>query len=138
MGWHDATTPPYFIRDLSQRVDIRRSKGDVSVGMKLLPHNQVLTLLVCDGWWQGLIEIVFLVWVLFRTMDALGYFRYDKVISLVIMPVFISVYFVMGVTGQSVYSSALWGNAVFMLVLPGAVYGNMVKVKRLKAAFARG
>lgn len=138
MGWRDATTPPYFIRDLSQRIDVRHTIDGDKMGIKLLPHNQIITLLVTDGWLQGLIEIVFLFWVLFRTIDAFGYFRYDNVISVVIMPVFISVFLVMGVTGQSVYGSALWGNAVFMLVLPGAVYGNMVKVKRMRIAFTRG
>ena len=120
MGWEEVVTPPYFIKDLRAFQGYSEKNG---VGMKILPHNQFLTLLGREGWWLGLTLSVFIIWVWSRAIKALYYCMDDCLLYTVFVPVGLSIYTVVGITGQAVVTSALWANSLACIVMPAIVYG---------------
>ena len=125
-GWKDATTPPYVFRDLREYLIVDK-KG---VRSKILPHNQFLTLLVRHGWWQGLVLALFIIWVQMRMCRAVAALKADGVMTKLIFSSSISVFCIVGTTGQSVCSFDLWANALVVLVLPGVAYGHWLWVQK--------
>lgn len=120
IGWEEVKTPPYFIKDMRSFLVFSGEKG---YGMKLLPHNQFLTLLGRHGWWLGLTLAVFIIWVWGRAMKALYYCMDDCFLYTVFVPVGLAIYTVVGITGQAVVTSALWTNSLTCIVMPAIVYG---------------
>lgn len=132
MGWEEVQTPPYFFRDLRQhRVFNRFGESQ----MKLLPHNQFLTLLAREGLWLGTVLCVFIVWVWVRAMQAMAQGIPDRLMSLCMVPLGLAIFFFVGVTGQSVVSYDLWWDAVATLVFPGLVYGSERERQRHARAY---
>lgn len=123
MGWEEMKTPPFFFKNLEDSYEI---EPNGQRGMRLLPHNQFLTLLGREGWWLGLTLSIFIVWIWARAFGAGLKDLNDAAISLVFLPVGAAVYFVVGIAGQSVVSMDLWGNALVAIVFPGIIYGQSV------------
>lgn len=121
MGWEEITTPPYFFRDLRQYYVVNRL-GESR--MKLLPHNQFITLLSREGLWLGTILCIFIIWVWVRAMRAMAQGMQDRLMSMCLLPLGLAIFFIVGITGQSVVSYELWWDAVATLVFPGLVYGS--------------
>ena len=120
MGWEEVKTPPYFIKDMRSFLIFSEKKG---YGMKLLPHNQFLTLLGRHGWWLGLTLSLFIIWVWLRAMKALYYCMDDPLLYTVFVPTGLAIYAVVGTTGQAVVTSALWANSLTCIVMPAIIYG---------------
>lgn len=120
MGWEEVKTPPYFIKDLRQFLVFDQKKG---LSGKLLPHNQFLTLLGRHGWWLGLTLSIFIIWVWMRALKALESCYDDPVLYTVFVPAGLSIFFVVGITGQSVVGSNPWSNSIACLILPAIIYG---------------
>lgn len=128
MGWDEMQTPPYFIRDLRQFMVFDAKKGGLAG--KLAPHHQFITLLSRDGYWLGAMLCVFIVWAWMRAMKGLSYQLDDTIQTVVLVPAGLAVFFVVGVTGQSVVSGGLWGNSVACIIFPGIVYGSWLERRR--------
>ena len=125
-GWKDATTPPYVFRDLRDYL-IYDKKG---VHTKILPHNQFLTLFVYHGWWLGLVLALFIIWVQVRMCRAVAVLKTDGVMTKLIFTSSISVFCIVGTTGQSVCAYDLWANALVVIVLPGVAYGHWLWLQK--------
>ena len=125
-GLDEMKTPPYFIRDLRQFY----APTETGMGLKLLPHHQFITLLAREGYWLGAMLCVFIVWAWMRAMKGLSYQLDDTIQAVVLVPAGLAVFFVVGVTGQSVVSGDLWGNAVACIIFPGIVYGSWLERRR--------
>lgn len=131
MGWEEMKVPPYVFRDLRQfwaPVNQGNFKG---MGLKLLPHNQFITLLSRDGWWLGGVLSIFIVMIWARAMKATTFCLHDRILAIVLIPTGLSIFFVVGVTGQSVVAGDLWGNAMATIVFPGIAYGQWLEKVRL-------
>ena len=133
MGWEEMQTPPYFIRDL-RHFFAPTHKGDF--GLKLLPHHQFITLLARDGYWLGAMLCVFIVWVWVRAMKGLVGQLNDAFMTAVLIPPGLAIFFVVGVTGQSVVASDLWANGLVCLIVPGLVYGNSLVRRRTQMGWS--
>ena len=120
MGWEEVKTPPYFIKDMRSFLTFSTEKG---YGMKLLPHNQFLTLLGRHGWWLGLTLSLFIIWVWLRAMKALYYCMGDPLLYTVFVPTGLAIYAVVGTTGQAVVGAMLWANSLACIVMPAIIYG---------------
>lgn len=126
MGWDEMQTPPYFIRDLRQFY----APTKTGMGLKLLPHHQFITLLARDGYWLGAVLSIFIVWVWVRAMKGLSCQLDDTIQTVVLIPAGLAVFFVIGITGQSVVASDLWANGLACIIFPGIVYGNWLERRR--------
>ncbi len=122
-GWKEVSTPPYVFKDLRHFLVFDPKKG---LQMKLAPHNQFLILLGREGFWLGLTLSLFLIWVQMRMFKVMTLCPRDTFIYTVVMPASASIFFIVGITGQSVLSYDLWGNGLATMVLPGVVYGQWV------------
>ncbi|MBQ7178920.1 MAG: hypothetical protein IJS08_16000 [Victivallales bacterium] len=120
MGWEEMRTPPYFIKDLRAFLSFDEKTG---YRFRVLPHNQFLTLLGRHGWWLGLTLAIFIIWIWIRAMKAVYYCMDDPFLYTVFVPTGLAVYAVVGTTGQSVVSSALWSNSLACIIMPAIVYG---------------
>ena len=126
MGWEEMKTPPYVFKDLRQFCVY--SNG--GMGMKLMPHNQFITLLARQGFWLGLFLSLFIIWVWVRAFKAMTFCMDDLLINKVFVPVGAAIYFIVGLSGQGVVSGVLWGDALACIVMPGIVYGSWVERKK--------
>lgn len=131
-GWEEVKAQPYFIKDLRDFYEVRL---DGTRGERLLPHNQYLTLIGRKGWWLGLVLSLFIILVWTRAFDVGAKMLKDDVVAFVILPVGSAVFFIVGMTGQSVVSSDLWGNALVAIVFPGVIYGHMINRIKLIGFF---
>lgn len=120
MGWEEVKTPPYFIKDMRSFLSFSKKEG---YGMKLLPHNQFLTLLGRHGWWLGLTLALFIIWVWMRAMKAIYYCMDDPLLYTVFVPTGLAIYAVVGTTGQAVVGSSLWANSLACIIMPAIIYG---------------
>ena len=120
MGWEEMKTPPYFIKDMRAFLMFSEKEG---WGMKLLPHNQFLTLLGRHGWWLGLTLAIFIIWVWGRALKALYYCMDDPLLYTVFIPTGLAIFAVVGTTGQAVVGSALWSNSLTCIIMPAIIYG---------------
>lgn len=136
MGWDEMRTPPYFIRDLRQFYSFNARRGDM--GLKLLPHHQFITLLARDGYWLGGVLSIFIVWVWVRAMKGLSRQLDDTIQAVVLIPAGLAVFFIVGITGQSVVSSELWANGLACLIFPGIVYGSWLERRRQARGRSQG
>ena len=123
MGWDEIKTPPYVFKDMRQIYEVY-SNG--RAGMKMLPHNQFITLLARYGLWLGGILSIFIIWVWMRALKAMTRFSFDSFLSVVLIPVGLSIFFIVGISGQSVVTGDIWGNALACLIFPGIAYGHMM------------
>ena len=121
MGWEEVKDPPYIFKDLRKFLEVNRL-GVTS--MKLLPHNQFLTLLGREGFWLGLTLSIFIIWVQVRMFRCYTRLPEDRMFSRVFLPVSAAIFFACGTAGQSVATSDLWGNSLATMVMPGIVYGQ--------------
>lgn len=123
-GLNDVMTPPHFFKRYRDRVVMGRDMyGQSVVTLKMLPHNQILTLLVTQGWWLGLFCIIFLFWTHFRMFRCAAFMQDDQALICSLLTPSAAVFYAVGLTGQSVWSSAFTGNGLVTLVFPGIVYG---------------
>lgn len=128
MGWEQATTPPYIFKDLRAYIYLNR-KGEY-VHM-LLPHNQFLTLLARNGWWQGLVLAIFIIWIQVRAC-RIAADGADDFTMRVMIPTGLSIYFIIGITGQSVLNHDLLTSALACSVFPGLIYGHWRNLQRMR------
>ena len=128
MGWEEVKTPPYFIKDLRQFLVVNPVTGQTR--MKLLPHNQFLTLLGREGLWLGLTLSIFIVLIQLRMFRCYTMMPEDRMLSRVFLPVSSAIFFACGTAGQSVAASDLWGNSLATIVMPGIVYGQWLIQKK--------
>lgn len=124
MGWEEVKTPPYIIKDMRQAYEY---KSNGKVGIKMLPHNQFLTLLARRGLWLGGFLSIFIIWVWIRAFKAASYCLDDKFICNVVISVGGAIFFIVGITGQGVVTSVLWADSLCCLVLPGVLYGHWLE-----------
>ena len=127
MGWEEIKTPPYVFKDMRQAYVY---KYDGTQGAKLLPHNQFITLLARQGLWLGGVLSLFIIWVWARACKAMTFCMDDLLISTVFIPVGISIYFILGLTGQSVVAADLWAHSAVCLVFPAIIYGHWLDRRR--------
>lgn len=130
MGWEDVKKSPMVFRDLRQFWVFDPSTGKMK--MKLLPHHQFLKILGYDGLWLGGFISLFFIWIWVRAMGAMSRIRDDLFLSVVLLPVGLSVYFIIGMTGQSACTADLWGNALVCIVAPAIAYGHWREQTRLR------
>ena len=127
MGWEEVKAAPYVFKDLREFIVFDPKRGAT---MKLLPHNQFLTLLGREGFWLGLTLSLFIVWIQVRAFRCFAQMEGDKLFASVFLPVSSSVFFAVGITGQTVLSSNMWGDGLATIVMPGIVYGKWLCMKR--------
>lgn len=121
-GWLDATTPPYIIRHQENQL-VPDEKG-YGVVMKVLPHNQLLFLLVVNGWLAGSLLFFLLCVAAFRSFLL---FRFPISLPIVFLPaVCFPLFFVNGLTGQSMLVPL--GDSWGILLLAGLSYGYYEKL----------
>lgn len=137
-GLQEIKSPPYFIKDLrSFIVDDAVVGKDKSgkylrgVGLKLLPHNQVLYLLGRDGWWLGLVLCWFMWWMHVRAVNKATQFADDPVFLLYFLPVSMALFHVLGLTGQSTCSAAFQNHGFESTIVCGLIYGAVTERVRL-------
>jgi hypothetical protein len=128
-GWNEVIEPPYFIKDLRSFIVFDPVKG---AGMKLLPHNQFLTLLGRKGLWLGLMLSLFIVWIYVRMFRCATKMPYDRLIWQVFLPVGGAIFVVIGTVGQAVATGMLWANAVVCVIAPGFIYGHWLEQEKMK------
>ena len=128
MGWDEMKTPPYFIKDLRSFLSFNEKNG---WGMKLLPHNQFLTLLGRHGWWLGLTLAVFIIWIWVRAIKAVYYCMDDPLLYMVFIPTGLAIFAVVGTTGQAVVGSALWSNSLTCIIMPAIIYGVWLERRKI-------
>lgn len=90
---------------------------------ELLPHNQVLTLIGRSGWWLGGTLVVFLWWMCLRMFKAASELQDDPVALCLLLAPAAGIFFVVGLTGQSVLTQNFIANANASLVFPGVLHG---------------
>lgn len=127
MGWDEIKTPPYVFKDMRQ---VYVYGADGKQGMKLLPHNQFITLLARQGLWLGGVLSIFIIWVWVRACKAMTFCMDDLLISMVFIPVGISIYFIGGLAGQAVVTHNLWAHSTVCLVFPAIIYGHWLDRQR--------
>ena len=128
MGWEEVTTPPYFIKDLREFYVFDSKNG---WGMKLLPHNQFITLLGRYGLWLGGTLALWIIFIWIRAMVACRSVSRDDPMRSVYLPVGLAIFAVVGVSGQSVVTGEPWSNALVCVILPGVAYGDMLMRRNL-------
>ena len=128
-GWNEVKEPPYFIKDLRSFIVFDPVKG---AGMKLLPHNQFLTLLGREGLWVGLTLSLFIIWIYVRMFGCAVKMPYDQLIWRVFLPVGGAIFVVVGTVGQAVVTDILWANAVVCVIAPGFIYGHWLEQEKMK------
>lgn len=121
IGWEEVQTPPYFIKDLRSFYVFDPVKG---YGLKLLPHNQFLTLLGREGFWLGLTLSLWIIAVWCRALTVCHDLPKADPMRSVYLPVGLAVFAVVGVSGQSVVAGDPWACALVAIILPGVVYGH--------------
>lgn len=121
IGWEEVRTPPYFIKDIRSFYVFDPVKG---YGLKLLPHNQFLTLLGREGFWLGLTLSLWIIAVWCRALTVCHDLPKDDPMRSVYLPVGLAVFAVVGLSGQSVVAGDMWANALVAIILPGVVYGH--------------
>ena len=128
-GWNEVTTPPYFIKDLRSFIVLDPING---VRVKILPHNQFLTLLGREGLWLGLTLALFIIWIYVRMFMCATKMQYDELIWRVFLPVGGAIFVVVGTVGQAVATGMLWANAVVCVIAPGFIYGHWLEQEQMK------
>lgn len=118
---------PLFFRDLMNQMVLTPNPqvGQMELGMRVLPHNQVLTLLVRDGWWLGLVMVFFLWWSHIRTFNAASDMVDDKALLCTLLAPYGAIFIAVGLTGQSVLFYIFCGNGMVTLAYPGIIYGAL-------------
>lgn len=134
----DVFKPPLVFRKMQDRVSmVRGVDGVVKEGMMCLPHNQILTLLIVDGFWLGGVLILFL-WFshvnMFKSGEELVR---DKLCMSLLMPASAAIFIAVGLTGQSLTDLSVKGNAIAVLIFSGVVYGARISAReeRVNARF---
>ena len=128
-GWNEVTSPPYFIKDLRLFIVSHPVKGN---SMKLLPHNQFLTLLGREGLWLGLTLSLFIIWIHVRMFRCATKMPRDRLIWQVFLPVGGAIFAVVGTVGQAVATGMLWANAVVCVIAPGFIYGHCLEQEKMR------
>ena len=143
-GLKEVKTPPYFIKDIRVFIiyDAVIGKDDNGkfirgYGLKLLPHNQVLTLLGRDGWWLGGVLCIFMWWMHIRTVNKATLFSDDPIFMLYIIPVSMALFHVLGLTGQSTCAANLVNHAFEATIACGIVYGAVSARERERRKYRR-
>lgn len=141
-GLEEAKTPPYFIKDLRAFIDFNAVIGKdeegryiTGYGLKLLPHNQVLTLLGRDGWWLGGVLCLFMWWMHIRAVKAALYCSEDPVFMIYFLPVSMALFHILGLTGQSTCSAAIQNHGFESTIVCGILYGAASERARLVSIF---
>ena len=124
-GLRETLTPPYFIKDLESQMVMgyNYSTGKIEMMIKLLPHNQVLTLLARSGWWFGLVMVLFLWWTHIRAFNCASNMLNDKIILCTLLSPYAAIFITVGLTGQSVLSHLFCSNGLVTMIYPGIIYG---------------
>lgn len=116
---------PLFFKKLGDQITYVTDSetGALRQDVKLLPHNQVLTLLITAGWWQGLFCIMFMWWTHTRAFKAGSLMSDERDLLCGLLAPSAAVFISVGLTGQAVFSSVFCGNGLVTMVYPGIVYG---------------
>ena len=123
-GMQDVARSPLFFKRYKDRLILGINKnGEPVVMLKMPPHNQILKLLACQGWWLGLFCIVFLFWMHFRMFNRVSLMLHDRIMICSLLAPSAAVFYAVGLTGQSVWSAAFTGNGLVTLIFPGVIYG---------------
>lgn len=123
-GMKDAVSSPLFFKRYRDRlVSAIGPNGEHILVMKMPPHNQILTLLVSQGWWLGLFCIIFLFWTHFKMFNRMSFMMDDKIMICSLLAPSAAVFYAVGLTGQSVWSAAFTGNGLVTLIFPGVICG---------------
>ena len=124
-GMEEVFRAPYFIKNLKDQMDMvyDYQTGMFVLGIRLLPHNQVLTLLGRSGWWEGLFMILFLWWTHTKAFNAAADMLWDKTLLCVLLSTSAAVFIAVGLTGQTVLSHLFCSNGLVTMVFPGMIYG---------------
>jgi hypothetical protein len=126
-GIEDAFTPPFILKDLRDQVALTT---DNDLGIKLLPHNQLLTLIVTQGWLLGGLLSIFL-WIMHkRSFDVCSLRGRDPIVCAVLLAPSAAIFIIVGLTGQSVLTASFCGNGMFSLLFPGIIYGIFMNSQR--------
>ena len=129
IGWEEVKTPPYFIKDLRSFYVFDPVVG---WGMKLLPHNQFITLLAREGFWLGLTLALWIIAIWSRALVACYDADKNDPMKRVYLPVGLAVFAVVGVSGQTVVSGDPWSNALVCIIFPGIAYGDQLLREKLR------
>ena len=124
---------PLFFRDLMKQMVLypNPNTGQMELGMRLLPHNQVLTLLVREGWWLGLFLVLFMWWTHIRAFNAASDMLDDKGLLCALLAPYASVFIAVGLTGQTVISYIFCSNGMVTMAYPGIIYGALLWRKKM-------
>lgn len=125
---------PLFFKNLSDQIVYVQSAqtGTVRQDIKLLPHNQVLTLINNSGWWQGLFCVLFLWWMHVRSFKAASDMLWRKEMLCAMLAPSAAVFIAVGLTGQAVFSSVFCGNGLVAIVYSGIIYGVWQEQERFR------
>ena len=129
----EAFRKPLFFKRLGDQIVYVKNPqtGTIKQDIKLLPHNQVLTLLITAGWWQGLFCILFLWWTHTRAFKAASNMVQDRALLCGLLAPSAAVFIAVGLTGQAVFTGLLCGNGLVTMVYPGVIYGVWRNRRRL-------
>lgn len=126
---------PYVFKKLDHFVEVQavidaagHIKGHIN-GIKVAPHNQVITLIARFGWWLGLSMVILLGVIYFRTFRVSVFFDSATLIAL-LAPHF-AVFWGVGTTGQTVADGSILSNGLTTLISPGILYGCYLWKSRL-------
>ena len=134
---------PYVFKRLRHFVEMQAtidSEGHINgyiYGIKVAPHNQVLTLLARFGWWLGLGMVILLLIVHLRAFKIVSYLDIPTMIAL-LAPHF-GVVWSVGTTGQTVVDGSIVSNGLVTMIAPGIMYGYYKwKIQRTMMMANRG
>lgn len=138
-GLRETLMPPYFIKNLDDQLVMgyNYATGKIEPMVKLLPHNQVLTLLARSGWWLGLFMILFLWWACIRSFKSASYMLNDKILLCTLLAPYAAIFIVVGLTGQTVLNHLFCSNGLVTMIYPGMIYGVWQKRQQLRFMSAR-
>ena len=124
---------PLLFRNLMNQMVLtpNRKTGQMELGMRLLPHNQVLTLLVREGWWLGFFLVLFMWWSHIRAFNAASDMLDDKALLCTLLAPYGAIYIAVGLTGQTVVSYIFCANGMVTMAYPGIIYGALQWRKRM-------
>lgn len=124
---------------LEERRVVRPDGGvEISIGMEVPAHNEILAALVRYGWGLGFFCIVFLFWAHFRALGGVSRYGNPQLAIMLLAP-YIGVFYAVGLTGQSLLSPIFCGNGFVTVVYPGLLYGASIakfKIQKYQNAYS--
>ena len=138
-GLRETLMPPYFIKNLDDQLVMgyNYATGKIEPMVKLLPHNQVLTLLARSGWWLGLFMVLFLWWTCTRAFKSVLSMLNDKILLCTLLAPYAVIFIIVGLTGQTVLNHLFCSNGLVTMIYPGIIYGVWQKRQQLRFMSAR-